>query len=173
MRLQLLALTALFARCNAAVHAFTNDPSTNPFWWTFHGTPILEGAVFSGIVTEHPPSLPGLARLYEAYNANKGDYPYTEDANEYDFIISALPGSPGYGDGAFDNLYVFSDNEPNTVPLYRFWNGQNHFFSTDYNEGINAGYGSEGVAVYVYLSANNGAVPIYRRRMDWVYFSGR
>lgn len=171
MRAQLLTLFLIFTKVTlAAIHAFTDNPGESPFWWTFTGTPVLDGQIFYAIVTETPPALPGLTQFYELENSINGDYLYTTSQAEFVFLRTSINAPRGWGDGTFDTLYIFGDNEPDTVPLYRFYNGQNHFFSTSYDEGINAGYGSEGIAGYVYLSANNGAIPIYRWHQDNYYF---
>lgn len=51
-----------------------------------------------------------------------------------------------------------------TIPLYRFYNSAytDHFYSTNYQEGINAGYVYEGIIGYVYGSTAYGRVPLYR-----------
>jgi hypothetical protein len=90
----------------------------SPFWWIYTGTSILEGIAFCDIVTEaNPPAVRGLTRFYETENSNIGDHFYTTSYSEYKFVISAAPGAPGYGNGVFDTLYIFGDNEPNTVPF--------------------------------------------------------
>ena len=64
--------------------------------------------------------------------------------------------------------YVFSDQEPHTVPLYRLYSasGTDHFYTTDAQERDNAiansGYTSEGIAGYIYPDTNCGGLPLYR-----------
>lgn len=49
------------------------------------------------------------------------------------------------------------------APLFRFFNGKDHFVTASYNEGSNAGYVFEGTAFNVYASnVDGGMAPIHR-----------
>lgn len=53
-------------------------------------------------------------------------------------------------------------NKNERIPVYRFYNGRNHFYSTNYNEGVNNGYSYEGILGY---SAMGGSgIPVAVRR---------
>jgi len=75
---------------------------------------------------------------------------------------------------------------PGTIPLYRYWGNNNHFYTTNINEigtgtpGTvgNHGYKSEGVAGYCYSSdQGSGTVPLYRffhfERIDHFYTTSK
>ena len=72
-------------------------------------------------------------------------------------------------------LNVAYSQPSETVPMYRYSNGGVHLYTTNAGEigtnvpGLtgNAGYKCEGVAGFVYPSAQDGTVPLYR------YFNGR
>ncbi len=57
-----------------------------------------------------------------------------------------------------------------TVPLYRYWNGNDHFYTTNIDEigtstpGVTGkhGYKSEGIAGYCFPNAALGTIPLYR-----------
>jgi Repeat of unknown function (DUF5648) len=49
-----------------------------------------------------------------------------------------------------------------TVPLYRLYNGRDHFYTTSATEAGSSGYGAEGVAGQVYPTRRAGTVPFYR-----------
>ena len=73
----------------------------------------------------------------------------------------------GYSDEGTTG-YVFSDQEPHSVPLYRLYNSKifDHFYTTNEAEKDNAaaklGYNYEGIAGYVYPDTACGALPLYR-----------
>lgn len=54
------------------------------------------------------------------------------------------------------------------VPLYRFLNSTDHLYTTNYGEGVGAGYQYEGVQCFVDDSPDAGTVPLYR-----YFFPGR
>ncbi|WP_170075928.1 NlpC/P60 family protein [Paraclostridium dentum] len=66
----------------------------------------------------------------------------------------------------FENVafYANSSQSSETVPIYRYYNGTDHFYTPNYNElgsGGN-GYKFENVAFYAYPSQKTGTVPVYR-----------
>ena len=62
--------------------------------------------------------------------------------------------------------YVFTSNEPGTVPLYRWVNPRrgDHFYTTSDKEPDRKTYQSEGIACYVLPKADAEANPLYRWR---------
>src|SRR5581483_4812878 len=60
--------------------------------------------------------------------------------------------------------YVFDRPLPGTVPLYRWRNDRDHFYTTAH-DGENAsrrGYKLEGIACFVYRDPRPGTAPFYR-----------
>ena len=108
--------------------------------------------------TPAPPQEPvtGDAALYRLVSAY--DHFYTTDVNEKNNAY-------GY---AFERIeaYIFSTQEPGTVPLYRLFNGIDHFYLIDSAERSTAmslyGYVDEGIEGYVYPTQEPGTVPLYR-----------
>ncbi len=62
--------------------------------------------------------------------------------------------------------YVFTTNEPGTMPLYRWVNPRkgDHFYTTSSHEPDPRNYHCEGVACYVLPAAGQGTVPLLRFR---------
>ena len=64
--------------------------------------------------------------------------------------------------------YVFSEEQPDSVPLYRLYSagGTDHFYTTNAQEKDNAaanlGYTYEGIAGYIYPNTDCGGLPLYR-----------
>ncbi|KAF8152594.1 hypothetical protein B0H34DRAFT_800993 [Crassisporium funariophilum] len=100
--------------------------------------------------------------LLRAYKPGT-DHFYTTDAAEMTRATSSL----GYIDEGTTG-YVFANQEPQTVPLYRTYSNAalDHFYTADLNERNNAisnlGYSDEGVVGYVYSNTNCGALPLFR-----------
>lgn len=83
--------------------------------------------------------------------AAKGTYSYTclVAIGTVDEVIAA------------QNALYSSGNRP--APLFRFFNGIDHFLTASYDEGAGARYGFEGTAFHVYSAyLDGGMVPIYR-----------
>ncbi|MFW9789300.1 MAG: DUF6345 domain-containing protein [Candidatus Thorarchaeota archaeon] len=61
-------------------------------------------------------------------------------------------------------FYMCTTACPNHVPLYRAWNGSDHFYTTSVTEynGLPSSYSREGIAGYIANSALPGHVPLYR-----------
>merc|ERR1719499_724355 len=76
------------------------------------------------------------------------------------------------------NVAKPSQPQANKVPLYRYWNGVEHFYTTSSEEigtvtpGLKGKYGytSEGIAGYVSTVQANGYVPLYRYWNDVEHF---
>ncbi len=60
--------------------------------------------------------------------------------------------------------YVASGPDTNHIPIYRAWNGSDHFYTSSDNEysGLPRGYNKEGVRFYLSGSVNANHVPFYR-----------
>lgn len=71
-------------------------------------------------------------------------------------------------EGVACKLLVY--NYPGTLPLYRYWNGKNHFYTTNIGEigttipGSTGklGYKSEGIVGYCYPNHRTGTIPLHR-----------
>ena len=94
--------------------------------------------------------------LYRYWN-NGNDHFYTTNANEIGTTTYGQVGRYGYKSEGVTG-YCFPTRQAGTIPLYRYWNGRDHFYTTDMNEiGTIAygqtgkhGYKSEGIACFVY-----------------------
>ncbi|KAF7291255.1 hypothetical protein MIND_01269300 [Mycena indigotica] len=101
-----------------------------------------------------------LTPLYRKYKTAGYDHMYTADLGEY----NANNGWTQEGVRAL----VFTTQVPGSVKLYRLWSGVaiDHLYTTDKSEGDKAtqtgGYVYEDASLYVYPSAQCGAVPLYR-----------
>ncbi len=71
--------------------------------------------------------------------------------------------------------YVFPNQVPNSVPLYRFYrkktrfmapNYHNYYYTRDYQSGVINGYTYKGVECYVYASAIHGSTALGQYRND-------
>jgi len=100
-----------------------------------------------------PPGGFDQGQLFRYYNASTGDHFYTTSWYEL---------GPGINGWAFEQVAAHVGQRPGTVPFYRFANGHSHFYSTNLNEGTNAGFSQEGTAGYVYTSQVPNSVPLYR-----------
>ena len=101
--------------------------------------------------------------LYRYWNGK--DHFYTTNVNEIGTTTYALKGHHGYTcEGVA--CYVSSVKVSGYVPLYRYWNGKDHFYTTNAHEigtdvyGVKGKYGytCEGIAGYV----PSKGTPLYR-----------
>ena len=96
----------------------------------------------------------GTLPLYRYWNGK--DHFYTTSADEIGVISAGVTGKHGY---TFESIaaYCYGEKKENNVPLYRYWNGVEHFYTTNPveigtvtpGEVGNHKYRSEGVAGYV------------------------
>ena len=100
-----------------------------------------------------PPGGFDQGQLFRYYNASTGDHFYTTSWYEL---------GPGINGWAFEEVAAHVGQQLGTVPFYRFNDGHSHFYSTDVNEGTNAGYSQEGTAGFVYTTQVPNSVPLYR-----------
>ena len=94
---------------------------------------------------------------------------YTTYADEIGTTTKGERGNHGYtSEGT--QCQIFISQVPGSKPLYRYQNGQNHFYTQDSSEigtaktGVKGkhGYISEGIAGYCFPSKYPGTVPLYR-----------
>jgi hypothetical protein len=105
--------------------------------------------------------------LYRYWNGI--EHFYTTNGLEIGSTTAGTLGNYGYTCESIQ-CYVNKTQVSGTVPLYRYWNGTEHFYTTNGNEigtttaGTlgNCGYTCEGIQCYVYQSQANGTVPLYR-----------
>ena len=69
--------------------------------------------------------------------------------------------------GAFfanNTAHAQTISQSGTTPLYRYYNGAEHFYTTSFSELGNGkdGYSFEGVQCHVYTSSQSGTTPLYR-----------
>jgi len=61
---------------------------------------------------------------------------------------------------------LYPSKVPGTIPLYRWWNGLDHFYTSERRSFNNLGFKSEGVAGYCYpRDRGSQTIPLYR----WYY----
>jgi hypothetical protein len=91
---------------------------------------------------------------------NPTDYDHFYSRGTSEIGLGAL----GYTYESVEGVVFASATGYATAPLYRFYHSvmRDHFYSTNYNEGINAGYAYEGVVGYVSTSAQTNYLPLYR-----------
>jgi len=54
----------------------------------------------------------------------------------------------------------FFTQEPNTVPIYRYWNGKDHYYTK--TPGLYSGYVDEGIEFNAFATQQPNTVPIYQ-----------
>jgi len=85
---------------------------------------------------------------------------YVAPGSTYSYTCMVAIGTVDEIIAAQNALYASGDRP---APLFRFFNGKDHFLTASFSEGINAGYGFEGTAFNVYSSNIDGAMaPIQR-----------
>jgi hypothetical protein len=65
-------------------------------------------------------------------------------------------------EGEVPVFYIETKPEPGTSPLYRFYNGRNHFYTTSRDAEGDPSYSLEGVLGYIYSSRGPNLTPLYR-----------
>jgi hypothetical protein len=89
-------------------------------------------------------------------------------------MLTGVTGQHGYVSEGVAG-YISASSGSGLVPLYRYYNGFEHFYTSNSAEigtispGVvgNYGYASEGIAGYCYGSPTSGTVPLHR------YWNGR
>jgi len=112
--------------------------------------------------------------LYRYWNG-KNDHFYTTSADEIGTTTAGATGKYGYVSEGI-SCYIFSDPEDyeGIVPLYRYFNGHDHFYTTSEAEigtitpGAtgNYGYKFEGIQGYVFGSYNSDVSGLFLRYYD-------
>jgi hypothetical protein len=98
----------------------------------------------------------GTVPLYRYWKSSIGDHFYTTNTNAIGTTTPGATGRYGYTSEGIAG-YCFPRTSAGRVPLYRYWSGSDHFYTTNPREiGTiiggqvgNHGYRSEGVACYV------------------------
>ncbi|KAF9537241.1 hypothetical protein CPC08DRAFT_824728 [Agrocybe pediades] len=107
-----------------------------------------------------------LVPFFRLWNPTIKDDFYTASVTEKNAFVA----SQGYVYEGVAGYIWPSSEQPQTIPLYRIFNGNpgvgNHFYTTSTAERdapiINGGYVSEGIAGYVYNDTLCGGLPFYR-----------
>jgi hypothetical protein len=90
--------------------------------------------------------------LYRAVNTSSGDHLLTTNQGEVAGVKNwSLEGSTGY---------IYTSSHPGLIPLYRYFVGGYHFFTTNANE-VSSAY-SEGIVGYLDQTQGLGEIPYYR-----------
>ena len=103
---------------------------------------------------------PKLIPVYRIWSPRTGDHVLTTDPKERDMILASIPDSTYEG----IECYIFQTQQPNTVPLYRYYKlNDDHYCTTD--EGLKKlapmlGYNYEGIIGYVYKTQQPNTVPL-------------
>ena len=111
--------------------------------------------------------LPGFSYLYRYFNGR--EHFYTRSIHEIGTAVPGRKGNHGYTSEGIQCI-IGSGRATGSVPLYRYWNGQEHFYTTNSNEiGVTTpghvghhGYRSEGIAGYCFPHKYPNTVPLYR-----------
>lgn len=98
----------------------------------------------------------GSVPLYRYWRGAVSDHFYTTNAHEIGTTTPGVTGNHGYVSEGITG-YCFPRATAGTIPLYRYWKGSDHFYTTNSGEiGTTIpghvgrfGYRSEGVACYV------------------------
>ena len=112
------------------------------------------------------------APLFRYYHYKVIDHFYTTNWNEIGEMIPGRRGKHGYTTEGIACMLVTRRMSPrkNLVPLYRYFKGGDHFYTTNSGEiGTTRngqlgkhGYRSEGIAGYCYSKPTKDTVPFYR-----------
>ena len=137
--------------CGDSNSVMWNESFTS--WTGFSSYDIV--AAQSLYPTPHPEHGVGTVPFFR-YRANFGigDHFYTWNWAE----IGCGAGADYWCEGT--EGYLFTSSQPGTVPIHRYNNGSDHFytrFQTTY-----AGYNYEQIAGYAYASSTSGTIPIHR-----------
>nr|WP_314496632.1 MAC/perforin domain-containing protein [uncultured Chryseobacterium sp.] len=101
-------------------------------------------------------------QIHRYYNNSSTDHFYTKDTGSFS--------GSGYGYEGVAFL-AYNYKAPGSVPVYRYWNGTDHYYST--SPGAPSGYSAEGIEFYAYPSQSNGSRPVYqyygRKKGDHFY----
>jgi hypothetical protein len=106
----------------------------------------------------------GTVQLWSAFNTDLVDHVYSTNSSELDFFKNFY----GFSDEGTVTGYLFAEQQPDTVPLFRLYGIGNtdHLYTTDIKERDHAvkrlGYTVVETVGYVYPSDGIGRVPLYR-----------
>lgn len=120
----------------------------------------------------------GIVPFYRYFNGR--EHFYTTNAHEIGTTRHGHRGRHGYWSEGFQGR-LFTRHVHGTLPLYRYWNGRDHFYTTNHNEiGTvthghrgHHGYISEGTAGFCYPSSAQGrcgVLPLYRSWNGYDHF---
>lgn len=136
---------------------FTNVDFTNPGIYEVRLTSkdTQTKTVYLRILEKEQTKIP----VFRVYNANNGDHLYTDNRDEYQWLVDL---------GWKDESIAFNSVEKNysqAIPVYRTYNPNSgeHFYTTnidEYTDVANSGWQKEGIAFYT-VPQKNG-YPIYR-----------
>ena len=109
------------------------------------------------------------APLIQAWSQRQTDHFYYTDWNEISQIIPGRKGRHGYTAEGICCIILTSPTK-GAVPLYRYYRGGDHFYTTNakeigttiFRQRGSHGYISEGIAGYCYPTQKKGTVPLYR-----------
>lgn len=107
--------------------------------------------------------------LFQAWSPQQTDHFYYTNYNEIGQVIPGRKGNHGYTSQGISCM-VLTSPAKGAVPIYRYYKGGDHFYTTNAKEiGTttprkrgNHGYVSEGIAGYCYPTQKKGTVPFYR-----------
>ncbi|KAI9668971.1 MAG: hypothetical protein M1829_005199 [Trizodia sp. TS-e1964] len=162
-----LLLIAAIAGAASALNGFTFRSDSFPFYWNGENLhPIPQGIAFYAYEYPAPRSPADVIALYEIWNSATNELFYTADQAEIDnlhLLSGVIINKDGWQYGT-DFIYCFAAQagDPNRVQLWRSYNGHEHYYSINQAEEPAPGFHIEGPACWVYATAVNGAVPVYR-----------
>lgn len=145
--------------------AWTLDTSTTNATKTVYYQLDSNGNIFSAS-DEIEYQIPNTVKIFRFFNSQNGAHLYTIDVGERDTIINTLGNTWTYEGEKYS---VYDSGQPNTVPVYRFFNSQNgsHFYTTSEIERDQVASTAswmefEGVKFYVHETEQPSSTPVYR-----------
>ncbi|KAI9675483.1 MAG: hypothetical protein M1829_003287 [Trizodia sp. TS-e1964] len=152
MKFYLTLLIAALVGAASALHGFTFRDDDPPFYWYDGVSAIPEGTAFYAYESPPPNSPADTVTLKEIWNSATNELFYTTSDAEIaslHLLSGVIINTQGWQYGTnFINCFPAKGNDPNKLELYRFYNGNEHFYSTNLNEGLVAGFTHEGVACW-------------------------
>lgn len=120
------------------VYRFSRNSPLQHFYTLSYSEGVNAGFRYEGIQwTDDINQSSGEHALYRCYIPGNGTH-----------MVSTDPGCEGQvNEGSYG--YVHDSQVSGSIPLYRFFGGSDHLITTNYQEGVNAGYRLESIEGYV------------------------
>lgn len=125
--------------------------------------------IYEGILGYAYPPEHNVAPVYRYCHEKNKEHLYTTWPVEIGTVTHGATGKHGYKSEGV-NFYVFLHHAEGLLPIYRYFNGKDHFYTanadeigtTKIGEAGKGGYVHEGIMGFVSPNQFNGSIPIYR-----------